>query len=106
MKAVITRSMCVFGDNKSTVRFEPSTLDNPFVEISNTVYARLKRANAARLYQEEQFIATDVEQQLDKDTKTGSETEISKQESVETAISEKSKAVKASKPSMDSPKKA
>ncbi|WP_317994064.1 hypothetical protein [Bartonella gliris] len=48
MKAVITKPMCVVGDNKSTVRFEPSTPNNPFVEVSNQVYARLKRANAAK----------------------------------------------------------
>ncbi|WP_455480865.1 hypothetical protein V3564_00220 [Bartonella sp. B12(2025)] len=111
MKAVIIRSMCVFCDNKSTVRFEPSTLDNPFVEVSNTVYARLKRANAARLYQEEPFIATDVEQQLDKDTKTGGEAEISKkeskeQESIETVVCKNLKVAKASKPSADFTKKA
>ncbi len=35
MKAVITKPMCVVGDNKSTVRFEPSTPNNPFVEVSN-----------------------------------------------------------------------
>lgn len=50
MKAVITKPMCVVGDNKSTVRFEPSTSNNPFVEVSNQVYARLKRANAAKLF--------------------------------------------------------
>ncbi len=48
MKAVITKPMCVVGDNKSTVRFEPSTPNNPFVEVSNQVYARLKRANAVK----------------------------------------------------------
>ncbi|AGF74129.1 hypothetical protein BAnh1_02420 [Bartonella australis AUST/NH1] len=48
MKAVITKPMCVVGDSKSTVRFEPSTPDNPFVEVSHHVYARLKRANAAK----------------------------------------------------------
>ncbi|GAA4666508.1 hypothetical protein [Bartonella pachyuromydis] len=48
MKAIITKPMCVVGDNKSTVRFETSTLNNPFVEVSNQVYARLKRANAAK----------------------------------------------------------
>ncbi|WP_273791436.1 MULTISPECIES: hypothetical protein [unclassified Bartonella] len=52
MKAVITKPMCVVGDNKSTVRFEPSTPNNPFVEVSNQVYARLKRANAAKLFVE------------------------------------------------------
>ncbi len=48
MKVIITKPMCVVGDNKSTVRFEPSTPNNPFVEVSNQVYARLKRANAAK----------------------------------------------------------
>ncbi len=48
MKAVITKPMCVVGNNKSTVRFEVSTPNNPFVELSNQVYARLKRANAAK----------------------------------------------------------
>ncbi len=49
MKAVITKPMCVVGDNKSTVRFEPLPPNNPFVEVSNQVYARLKRANAQNL---------------------------------------------------------
>ncbi len=49
MKTVITKPMCVVGDNKSTVRFEPSTPNNPFVEVSNQVYVRLKRANAQNL---------------------------------------------------------
>ncbi|GAA5110927.1 hypothetical protein [Bartonella jaculi] len=48
MKAIITKPMCVLGDNKSTIRFETSTPSNPFVEVSNQVYARLKRANAAK----------------------------------------------------------
>ncbi|WP_273789926.1 hypothetical protein [Bartonella sp. ML70XJBT] len=52
MKAVITKPMCVIGDNKSTVRFEPSTPNNPFVEVSNQVYARLKRANAVKPFVE------------------------------------------------------
>ncbi|WP_273755648.1 MULTISPECIES: hypothetical protein [unclassified Bartonella] len=52
MKAVITKPMCVLGDNKSTIRFEPSTSSNPFVEVSNQVYARLKRANAAKPFVE------------------------------------------------------
>nr|CBI79783.1 conserved hypothetical protein [Bartonella sp. AR 15-3] len=33
MKAVITKPICVIDDNKSTVRFEPSTPNNPFVEF-------------------------------------------------------------------------
>ncbi|WP_254492899.1 hypothetical protein [Bartonella sp. B1099] len=52
MKVIITKPMCVVGDNKSTVRFEPSTSSNPFVEISNQVYARLKRANAVKPFVE------------------------------------------------------
>lgn len=52
MKVIITKPMCVVGDNKSTVRFETSTLNNPFVEVSNQVYARLKRANAAKPFVE------------------------------------------------------
>ncbi|WP_244428351.1 hypothetical protein [Bartonella bovis] len=47
---VITKPMCVLGDNKDTVRFEPSTKSNPFVEIFSQVYDRLKRAGAVRLY--------------------------------------------------------
>ncbi|WP_375655084.1 MULTISPECIES: hypothetical protein [unclassified Bartonella] len=57
MKAVITKPMCVVGDNKSTVRFEPSTPNNPFVEVSNQIYARLKRANAAKLLVEAKMVA-------------------------------------------------
>ncbi|WP_336288717.1 hypothetical protein, partial [Bartonella sp. CB60] len=53
MKVVITKPMCVLGDNKDVIRFEPSTPDNPFVETSHAVYSRLKRANAVRLYQEQ-----------------------------------------------------
>ncbi|WP_144754993.1 hypothetical protein [Bartonella saheliensis] len=48
MKVIITKPMCVLGDNKSTIRLETSTPSNPFVEVSNQVYARLKRANAAK----------------------------------------------------------
>ncbi|WP_455480112.1 hypothetical protein V4B17_03650 [Bartonella sp. B23] len=103
MKVVITRSMCVFGDNKSTVRFDPSTSDNPFVEASNQVYARLKRANAAHIYQEEQCIAADPEQPINWKTETDSHKEISKKKETETIVS---KDAKAFKPSMDSPKKA
>ncbi|ALE02883.1 hypothetical protein [Bartonella ancashensis] len=56
MKAIITRPMCVIGDNKDIIRFEPSTPNTPFVEISSIVYARLKRANAAKPFQE--FVIT------------------------------------------------
>ncbi|MCZ2204008.1 hypothetical protein [Bartonella sp. A05] len=52
MKAIITKPICVLGDERSIVRFEPSSSNIPFVEISRTVYARLKRANAAKPYQE------------------------------------------------------
>ncbi|WP_034990084.1 hypothetical protein [Bartonella schoenbuchensis] len=52
VQVVITRPMCVLGDNKATVRFEPSTKSNPFVEVSYQVYCRLKRAGAAKVYQE------------------------------------------------------
>ncbi|AQX20163.1 hypothetical protein [Bartonella sp. WD16.2] len=52
VQVVITRPMCVLGDNKATVRFEPSTKSNPFVEVSYQVYDRLKRAGAAKLYQQ------------------------------------------------------
>ncbi|ATO57156.1 hypothetical protein [Bartonella sp. 1-1C] len=52
MKAIITKPMCVVGDNKSTIHFKQSTPNNPFVEISNQVYARLKRANAAKPFVE------------------------------------------------------
>ncbi|WP_455475000.1 hypothetical protein [Bartonella sp. B30(2025)] len=103
MKVVITKPMCVLGDNKSIVRFEPSVLDNPFVEVSHAVYARLKRANAARLYQEDECVASGKEQQFDEQKEN---TNISEQEASETAVSEKPKAVKASKPSTDFPKKA
>lgn len=57
MKAIITKPMCVVGDNKSTIRFETSTLSNPFVEVSSQVYARLKRANAAKPFVESKTTA-------------------------------------------------
>ncbi|WP_158244966.1 hypothetical protein [Bartonella bovis] len=50
IKVVITKPMCVLGDNKDTVRFELSSPNNPFVEIFSQVYDRLKRAGAVRLY--------------------------------------------------------
>ncbi|WP_208541342.1 hypothetical protein [Bartonella capreoli] len=52
VQVVITRPMCVLGDNKTIVRFEPSTKSKPFVEVSYQVYCRLKRAGAAKIYQE------------------------------------------------------
>ncbi|WP_455478944.1 hypothetical protein V4B17_04105 [Bartonella sp. B23] len=75
---VIARSMCVFGNNESTVRFGPSTLDNPFVEVFNQIYARIKCAHAAKIYQEKQCIAVDTEQSIDENAKTDSHEEISK----------------------------
>ncbi|ENN91931.1 hypothetical protein [Bartonella bovis] len=111
VQAVITRPMCVLGDNKATVRFEPSTPSNPFVEISSQVYDRLKRAGAAKLYQEwlsqtveekpkpnEQEVSTDVDTQ--EVTQVVEETE---QTSIET--DEQSKKTKASKSSTRGTKK-
>ncbi|WP_413154849.1 hypothetical protein [Bartonella sp. cb54] len=121
MKAVITKPMCVLGDNKDIVRFEPSTPDNPFVETSHAVYSRLKRANAVRLYQEQfdeqkeetkigeqentEIIAfdTNAAEKLDKQQE---DVEVNGKEERETIASAKPKAVKASKPSTDSTKKA
>ncbi|WP_413154831.1 hypothetical protein [Bartonella sp. cb54] len=130
MKVVITKPMCVLGDNKDIVRFEPSTPDNPFVETSHAVYSRLKRANAVRLCQEQfdeqkeetkigeqentEIIVsdTDAAEKLDEQKE---DTEINGKEERETTVSEKSnvvkdskssKVVKASKPSTDSTKKA
>ncbi|WP_455474706.1 hypothetical protein [Bartonella sp. B30(2025)] len=102
MKVVITKPMCVLGDDKDVIRFEPSVLDNPFVEVSHAVYARLKRANAARLYQEDECVASGKGQQLDEQKEN---TNISEQEASETAVSEKPKAIKDFKPSTDSKKK-
>ncbi len=121
MKVVITKPMCVLGDNKDIVRFEPSTPDNPFVETSHAVYSRLKRANAVRLYQEQfdeqkeetkigeqentEIIAfdTNAAEKLDKQKE---DVEINGKEEIETIASEKPKVVKASKPSTNSTKKA
>ncbi|OPB29822.1 hypothetical protein [Bartonella sp. WD12.1] len=58
VQVVITRPMCVLGDNKATVRFEPPTKSKPFVEVSYQVYDRLKRAGAVKLYQ--QWLAQNV----------------------------------------------
>ncbi|WP_127076003.1 hypothetical protein [Rhodomicrobium lacus] len=52
MKAVITRKMVVADDTGSPRQFAP-TKDTPFVEISDAVYRRLKRAGAAEIYRGE-----------------------------------------------------
>ncbi|WP_375620509.1 MULTISPECIES: hypothetical protein [unclassified Bartonella] len=106
MKAVITKPMCVVGDNKSTVRFEPSTPNNPFVEVSNQVYARLKRANAVK-----PFIGVKTTAKTDKAVEQIKQI---KQEAVQTSSEpvtkeiplEQPKASKASKSSTPTPKKA
>ncbi|WP_039761437.1 hypothetical protein [Bartonella queenslandensis] len=106
MKVIITKPMCVVGDNKSTVRFETSTPNNPFVEISNQVYARLKRANAAKAF-------VDVKTKIKPDKTIEHIKHVEKEpnqiasETVteETSL-EKPKASKASKPSTSNPKKA
>ncbi|WP_375663539.1 hypothetical protein [Bartonella sp. CL63NXGY] len=106
MKAVITKPMCVVGDNKSTVRFEPSTPNNPFVEVSNQVYARLKRANAAK-----PFVGVKTTAKTDKAVEQIKQI---KQEAVQTSSEpvtkeiplEQPKTPKASKPSTSTPKKA
>ncbi|WP_375678003.1 hypothetical protein [Bartonella sp. AP72JLCBS] len=106
MKTVITKPMCVVGDNKSTVRFEPSTPNNPFVEVSNQVYARLKRANAAKPF-------VDVQTKIKPD-KTIEHIKQIEQEAVQTSTEsaaeeiplEQPKTPKASKPSTSTPKKA
>ncbi|WP_375684805.1 hypothetical protein [Bartonella sp. AP1QHHD] len=106
MKAVITKPMCVVGDNKSTVRFEPSTPNNLFVEVSNQVYARLKRANAAKPF-------VDVQTKIKPDKTIEQIKQIEKesnQKSTESAAEEipleQPKTPKASKPSTSTPKKA
>ncbi|WP_375647690.1 hypothetical protein [Bartonella sp. CR84HXZ] len=106
MKAVITKPMCVVGDNKSTVRFEPSTPNNPFVEVSNQVYARLKRANAVK-----PFIGVKTTAKTDKAVEQIKQI---KQEATQTSSEpvtkeiplEQPKASKASKSSTPTPKKA
>ncbi|WP_375645210.1 MULTISPECIES: hypothetical protein [unclassified Bartonella] len=106
MKAVITKPMCVVGDNKSTVRFEPSTPNNPFVEVSNQVYARLKRANAVK-----PFIGVKTTAKTDKAVEQIKQI---KREAVQTSSEpvtkeiplEQPKASKASKSSTPTPKKA
>jgi hypothetical protein len=61
MKAVITRSMVVANDAGETEQFRPSTEDKPFVEVSEGVFGRLKRAGAAGLYVEEVAQAGEAE---------------------------------------------
>ncbi|QEE08635.1 putative prophage protein [Bartonella kosoyi] len=106
MKAIITKPMCVVGDNKSTVRFETSTPNNPFVEISNQVYARLKRANAAKPFVD---VKTKIKpnktieqiKQVEKEPNQTSSETVTEEPSFE-----KPKAPKASKPSTSTPQKA
>ncbi|WP_375665338.1 hypothetical protein [Bartonella sp. TT121SHDZB] len=93
-------------DIKSTVRFEPSTPNNPFVEVSNQVYARLKRANAVK-----PFIGVKTTAKTDKAVEQIKQI---KQEAVQTSSEpvteeiplEQPKASKASKSSTPTPKKA
>ncbi|WP_375706424.1 hypothetical protein [Bartonella sp. AA6HLJMS] len=106
MKAVITKPMCVVGDNKSAVRFEPLPPNNPFVEVSNQVYARLKRANAVK-----PFIGVKT---TEKPEKTVEQIKQIEQEAVQTSTEsaaeeippEKPKASKVSKSLTPTPKKA
>lgn len=98
--------MCVVGDNKSTVRFETSTQNNPFVEVSNQVYARLKRANAAKPF-------VDVKTKIKPDKVVEQIKQIEQeavQKSTESAteeiLLEQPKIPKASKPSTPTQKKA
>ncbi|MET3560647.1 hypothetical protein ABID39_001355 [Bartonella japonica] len=105
MKAVITKPMCVVGDNKNIIRFETSTPNNPFVEISNQVYARLKRANAAKPFVDVTTTKPDkaveqikqVEKELD---------QIPSEPVIEETSLEKPKEYKASKTSTQTSKKA
>ncbi|AQX30611.1 hypothetical protein [Bartonella schoenbuchensis] len=88
VQVVITKPMCVLGDNKTTVRFEPSTKSEPFVEVSYQVYCRLKRAGAAKVYQEwlsqnvnekpkpnEQEVSVEVTQVVEQITQTSIESD-------------------------------
>ncbi|WP_375686505.1 MULTISPECIES: hypothetical protein [unclassified Bartonella] len=102
MKVIITKPMCVVGDNKSTVRFETSTPNNPFVEISNQVYARLKRANAAKPFVE---IKTKIKPDKGVEQIKQIEQEPNQTSTEETSL-EKPKVSKASKLSTPTPKKA
>uniref|UniRef100_UPI0012EC1E43 hypothetical protein n=1 Tax=Bartonella refiksaydamii TaxID=2654951 RepID=UPI0012EC1E43 len=96
----------VVGDNKRTIRFEPSTENTPFVEVSNQVYARLKRANAAK-----PFVDAKTTTKPDKAIEQIKQIE---QEAVQTSSEpvaeeiplEQPKASKVSKPSTPTPKKA
>nr|WP_208442398.1 hypothetical protein [Bartonella raoultii] len=105
MKAIITKPMCVLGDNKSTIRFETSTPSNPFVEVSNQVYARLKRANAVKPFVESK--TTTKSEKVIEQTKPIEKEVI--QTSSETAAEEipleQPKASKVSKPSTPPAKK-
>ncbi|GAA5100490.1 hypothetical protein [Bartonella acomydis] len=105
MKVIITKPMCVLGDNKSTVHFEPSTSSNPFVEISNQVYARLKRANAVKPFVE--IKTTTKSEKVIEQTKPIEKKVIqtsSKLEAEETLL-QQTKTPKVSKPSTPSAKK-
>ncbi|EJF77905.1 Uncharacterised protein [Candidatus Bartonella washoeensis] len=105
MKAVITKPMCVVGDNKSTVRFEPSTQTTPFVEISNQVYARLKRANAVKPFVEIKTTAKH-DKAVEKVEKAEKEiVQTSTEPVVEEITPEQPKASKASKSSTPTTKK-
>ncbi|AQX31161.1 hypothetical protein [Bartonella schoenbuchensis] len=88
VQVVITRPMSVLGDNKTIVRFEPSTKSEPFVEVSYQVYCRLKRAGAAKVYQEwlsqnvnekpkpnEQEVSVEVTQVVEQITQTSIESD-------------------------------
>lgn len=50
MRAVITRKMVVANDYGSPKQFQPSTEEQPFEEVTDTVFRRLKRAGAAEIY--------------------------------------------------------
>ncbi|MBA9083467.1 MULTISPECIES: hypothetical protein [Bartonella] len=78
VQVVITRPMCVLGDNKTTVRFEPSTKSEPFVEVSYQVYSRLKYAGAAKLYQ--QWLSQNVNEKPKPNEQEASIPEPNKQE--------------------------
>ncbi|UTO27828.1 hypothetical protein [Bartonella harrusi] len=106
MKAIITKPICVVGDNKSTVRFEPSTQNTPFVEVSNQVYARLKRANAAKPFVESKTNAkpdTTSKKVEKEENKNG---QISTEEVVEEITPKQTKTSKVFKPATSTPKKA
>ncbi|WP_375677629.1 hypothetical protein, partial [Bartonella sp. AS69XJJH] len=89
-----------------TVRFEPSTPNNPFVEVSNQVYARLKRANAAKPFVDVKTTAKPdkaVEQikQIEQEAAQTSSEPVTEKTSLE-----QPKASKVSKSSTPTPKKA